>query len=185
MIAEVLEELNANFEKTALGLQKELSKIRTGRANINMLDDVKVDYYGSMVPLSQVATLRVADPRMITIQPWESNIISDIERAIGNAGLGLNPSNDGVLIRVPIPALSGERRKELVKIAKRHGEDHKISARNHRRDANDMVKALQKGGDITEDDEHKTYDKINALTDAMTTKLDELLASKEAQILEV
>lgn len=185
MIDEVFAELELNFDNTISGLQKELAKIRTGRANVAMLNGVMVEYYGSMTPLNQVATLRVSDPRLITVQPFENRIIGDIERAIANSDLGFNPSNDGQLIRVPVPALSGERREELVKIAKRHGEDHKISLRNHRRDANDMVKALQKEGDISEDAEHKAYDKINALTDGFTKKVDELLAAKEEQILEV
>lgn len=185
MMNDVINELNDSFEKTIQGLKKELSKIRTGRASIAMLDDVRVSYYGNMSPLSQVATLRAPDPRMITVQPWEATIIGDIERAIGSAGLGLNPSNDGVVIRVPIPALTGERRTELGKQAKRHGEDHKISLRNSRRDANDMIKELQKDGDISEDDEHKAYEKINSLTDSYSKKVEEILDAKVSQITEI
>ena len=122
---------------------------------------------------------------MITVQPFESRVINDIERAISGSDLGFNPSNDGQLIRVPVPALSGERRQELVKIAKRHGEDFKISLRNHRRDANDMVKALQKEGDISEDQEHNAYESINTQTDKYTKKIDEMLEAKESQIIEV
>ncbi len=185
MLNEVLDDLRESNDRTIGGLQADLAKIRTGRANIGMLDGVKVDYYGQPTALSQVGTLRVADSRLITIQPWEKSIISDIERAISASELGLNPSNDGTLIRVPIPALSGERRQELVKLARRHGEDHKIALRNHRREANDLVKELEKSSDITQDQEHKAYDKINAITDEYTSKVDEILARKEADILEV
>lgn len=185
MINEVIDDLKDSFEKTIQGLRNELTKIRTGRAHISMLDDVRVDYYGNPSPLSQVATLRTPDPRMITVQPWEATIISDIERAIGSAGLGLNPSNDGTLIRVPVPALTGERRIELGKMAKRHGEDHKISLRNARRDSNDMIKSLQKDGDISEDDEHKAYEKINTLIENFNKKIEEYIETKVAQITEI
>lgn len=185
MLNEVFEELRSNNERTIKGLINDLAKIRTGRASLGMLDGVRVDYYGVSTPLSQVATLRVADPRLITVQPWEKKIIADIEKAISSSELGLNPSNDGMLIRVPIPALSGERRQELVKLARRHGEDHKIAIRNHRRDANDMIKALEKESEITKDEEHKAYEKVNAITEEFTSKVDEILAQKEGDILEV
>lgn len=185
MIDEVFEELRSSNDATINGLIADLAKIRTGRANLGMLDSVRVDYYGQQTPLSQVATMRVADPRLITVQPWEKGLINDIERAISASELGLNPSNDGTLIRVPIPALSGERRQELVKLARRHGEDHKIALRNHRREANDMVKVLEKDSEITQDEEHRAYDKINAITDEYTTKIDNMLAKKEEDILEV
>lgn len=185
MIDEVLDELRANDERTIKGLIADLAKIRTGRANLAMLDGVRVEYYGQLAPLSQVATLRVADPRLITVQPWEKGIINTIEKAISASELGLNPSNDGTVIRIPIPTLTGERRQELVKLARRYGEDHKIALRNHRRDANDMVKALEKESEITQDEEHKAYEKINSITDSFSTRIDELLATKEADISEV
>ena len=185
MLDEILDDLRANDEKTAKDLAGELAKIRTGRANIGMLDGVRVDYYGQTVPLNQVGTLRVADPRLITIQPWEASMIPEIEKAISSSELGLNPSNDGTLIRVPIPALSGERRQELARVARRHGEDHKIAIRNHRRDANDLVKALEKDSEITQDEEHRAYDQINAITEKFTSKVDEMVEKKEAEILEV
>ncbi len=185
MIDEVISDLRENFEGTVKDLQRELAKIRTGRANLGMLDGVRVEYYGNATPLAQVATLRVADPRLITIQPWEKTIIGDIEKAIASSDLGLNPSNDGTVIRVPIPALTGERRQELVKVARRVGEDHKISLRNARRDANDMIKALEKDSEITEDDMHRAFDKVNAVTDEFTKKIEDALATKEASILEV
>ncbi|RAL20160.1 ribosome recycling factor [Lujinxingia litoralis] len=185
MVQEVIDGLRSDYEQTLDKLRRELTKIRTGRANVNMLDGVRVDYYGSPSPLSQVATLRVPEPRLITIQPWEKNIISDIEKAIQMSDLGLNPSNDGTLIRVPIPALTGERRQELVKVARRTGEDHKIALRNQRRDANDMVKQLEKDSEITEDEMHKGYEKINSLTEEFANKIDAMLAKKEAEIVEV
>lgn len=185
MLNEVFEELRSNNERTLKGLIADLAKIRTGRANLGMLDGVRVEYYGQPTPLSQLATLRVADPRMITIQPWEKSVIPDIEKAISSSELGLNPSNDGMLIRVPIPALSGERRQELVKLARRYGEDHKIALRNHRREANDMVKDLEKESEITQDQEHKAYEKINTITDEYSARVDETLSKKEADIIEV
>jgi ribosome recycling factor len=185
MLDEVIEELRAKDKSTVSDLAGELAKIRTGRANLGMLDGIRVEYYGSMTPLNQVATMRVADPRMITIAPWEKNMIPDIEKAIATSDLGLNPSNDGTLIRVPIPALSGERRQELVKVARRAGEDHKIALRGHRREANDMVKELEKESEITQDEEHKAYEKINAITEKYTAKIDEMLAEKEEEILKV
>ncbi len=185
MLQDVFDDLKEGYESTLKGLARELAKIRTGRANVAMLDGVTVDYYGSATPLNQVANLKVADPRLITVQPWEASMIGPIEKAIIQSDLGLNPSNDGTQIRVPIPALSGERRQELVKIARRNGEDHKIALRNQRRDANDMIKELQSGGDITEDDMHKGFEKINQITETYTTKIDEILEKKEGEILEV
>lgn len=185
MLDEVIEELKSSFEETLGKFQKELAKIRTGRANVGMLDSVRVEYYGSPSPLNQVATLRVPEPRMITVQPWEKTLLADIEKAIVQANLGLNPSNDGGLIRVPIPALTGERREELVRQARRVAEDHKIALRNHRRDANDMVKQLEKDSEITEDDMHRGFDQINGLIEAYTKKIDERLETKEGEIREV
>lgn len=185
MTEEVLENLKSEFEETLAKFQKELAKIRTGRANVGMLDSVRVEYYGSQTPLTQVATLRVPEPRLITITPWEKTIIPDIEKAIIKSDLGLNPSNDGQLIRVPIPALTGERREELVRQARRVAEDHKIALRNHRREANDMVKQMEKDSDITEDDMHRAFEEINGLTDQYAGKIDARLTKKEEEIREV
>ena len=185
MLQEVVKELEGEYEETVAKFQKELAKIRTGRANVSMLDGVRVSYYGSQTPLNQLATLRVPEPRLITIQPWEKSVIGDIEKAIASSDLGLNPSNDGTLIRVPIPALTGERREALVKQARRLGEDHKIALRNHRRDANDMVKQLEKDSEITEDEMHRGFDEINSITEKYTTKIDTLLERKEEEIREV
>lgn len=185
MIEDVLSELKMSYEETLEQLVRGLGKIRTGRANLAMLDSVRVDYYGTPSPLNQVATMKVADPRLITIQPWEKTLVGEIERAIASAGLGLNPSNDGIVIRVPIPALTGERRQELVKQARRLGEDHKISLRNQRREANDTVKDLEKRSEITEDDMHRAFERINTLTEKFTKKIEETIEKKEADILEV
>lgn len=185
MVDDVLKDLKQTYESTAKDLARELSKLRTGRANLSMLDGVRVEYYGQMVPLNQVATMKVADARLIVIQPWESSIIPDIERAIAASDLGFNPSNDGQVIRVPVPQLTGERRQELVKVARRNGEDHKISLRNARRDANDVVKELEKESEITEDDMHRTLSQINEMTETYTKKLDDIVTSKEEDILEV
>ncbi len=185
MVDEVLAELKSDYEETLAKFQKELAKIRTGRANVSMLDGVRVEYYGSQTPINQVATLRVPEPRLITIQPWEGTMIPEIEKAIISSDLGLNPSNDGTMIRVPIPALSGERREELVKVAGKTAEDHKIALRNHRRDANDMVKEAEKASEITEDDKHRAFEKINAVTDEYVAKIDARLEKKETEIREV
>lgn len=185
MLDEIFEELKSDYDKTLQDLNRDLAKIRTGRANLGMLEGVTVEYYGSQTPLDQVATMRVADPRLITIQPWEASIIPDIEKSISSSDLGLNPSNDGQVIRVPIPALSGERRQELVKVARRAGEDHKVALRNRRREANDMLKELEKESEITEDDMHRAFERVNQMTDAYTKRIDSDLESKEANILEV
>lgn len=181
----VLDELNDDFQTTVKDLKRSLAKIRTGRANLGMLDGLKVEYYGQMTPLNQVATMKVADPRLITIQPWESDIIPEIERAISSSDLGLNPSNDGNIIRVPIPALTGERRQELTKVVKREGEDHKIALRNRRREANDQIKELEKESEITEDQMHRAFTKVDSMTDQFTSKIDQIVEDKTNEILEV
>lgn len=185
MMDDVFEMFTDSCESSLRALASDLSKLRTGRANLGMLNDIRVEYYGQMSPLNQVATLKVADARLITIQPWERSLLSVIERAIGASDLGFNPSNDGTIVRVPVPALTGERRQELVKLARRGGEDHKVSIRNSRRDANDMLKSLQKDNDITEDDMHRGFTKIDQITAQFTAKIDELVTRKEAEILEV
>ncbi|MFP4599008.1 MAG: ribosome recycling factor [Persicimonas sp.] len=181
----VLNELEEDFKGTIKDLKKSLAKIRTGRANLGMLGDIRVEYYGQLTPLEQVATCKVADPRLITIQPWESTLIPEIEKAISSSDLGLNPSNDGNTIRVPIPALSGERRQELVKVVRREGEDHKISLRNIRREANDQLKELEKESEITEDQLHRAFGQVDKLIDQYTSKIDQVIEAKEKEILEV
>lgn len=185
MVDSVLDDLKGDYDETIAQFRKELAKIRTGRANVGMLDGIRVEYYGQMTPLNQVATLRVPEPRLITIQPWEQATIPDIEKAIITSNLGLNPSNDGTMIRVPIPALSGERREELVRVAGKLAEDHRITIRNHRREGNDLIKLAEKESDITEDDKHRLFDEVDGLTDQYIAKIDALLEKKEEEIREV
>lgn len=185
MVNDVLSELDGHLGKAIDSLKRELAKVRTGRANLAILDGVRVDYYGQATPLNQVASLAVADARLITIKPWEKKIIPDIERSIREANLGLNPSSDGEIVRLPIPALTQERRKELTKVVKRIGEDAKVAIRNSRRDTKEMLEQLAKDGDISDDDSAVGLKKMQAAVDTFTTKVDEIVAKKEAEILEV
>ena len=184
MINEVFSELSGSFERAKEALKRELMKVRTGRANLGLLDGIRVEFYGTMTPLNQVGTLKVPEPRLITIQPWDKSIISAIERAIAASDLGLNPSNDGTLIRIPIPALTGERRRELVKLVKKIGEESKISIRNERRGANDLVKQLEKEGEVSQDEMHRGLSKIQQMTDEAIKAVDDILSDKETEILE-
>jgi ribosome recycling factor len=185
MIEEVLSEARAAMEKAVKALRKEMTKVRTGRAATNLLDDVRVDYYGVPTPLNQVATLAAPEPRLLTVQPWEKNLIPEIEKAIFKADLGLTPSSDGILIRLPIPALTEERRKEMVKIIKRMAEDAKVSVRNARRDANDTLKLLEKEKEITEDDLKRNEKEVQQLTDEYVATIDSVVEKKEQEVMEV
>lgn len=185
MMNDVIKKTREEMERAVVGLKREFSKIRTGRANAALLDEVRVDYYGTPTPLNQVGTISVPEPRLITVQPWERNLIPAIEKAILKADLGLNPSSDGILVRIPIPALTEERRKEIVKMCKRHGEDHKITVRNVRRDANDALKKLEKNKEITEDALKHGEKEVQDLTDRMVKQIDEIVHAKEKDILEV
>ncbi|MBR4985424.1 MAG: ribosome recycling factor [Proteobacteria bacterium] len=184
MVNDLLAELKSGYEQAVVALRRDAAKIRTGRANPNILDSLRVDYYGTPTPIMQIAAVKVADARMITIQPWEKNMINAIEKAIMSSDLGLNPSNDGSMIRLPIPALTGERRKEFTRQVKEMGEKSKIAVRNQRRDMNDMLKSIQKDGDITEDELKKALTKVQDLTDEITKKIDEVVAEKEKEIME-
>lgn len=166
-------------------LRHELAAIRTGRASLSILDGVQVDYYGTVMPLKQVASLSIPESRLIAIQPWEPGQIPEIEKAIQGANLGLQPSNDGKIIRLNIPPLTEERRKEYVKLARRMGEEAKVAVRNIRRDVNDELKKAQKAGDLSEDAQRAAQDDVQRLTDQYVTRVDEILAKKEAEILEV
>lgn len=185
MVDEVLSEAKAAMDKAVKALKKEMTKVRTGRASTSLLDDVRVDYYGVPTPLSQVATLSAPEPRLITVQPWEKNLIPEIERAIFKADLGLTPSSDGQLIRLPVPALTEERRREMVKIIKRMGEDAKVSVRNARRDANDTLKLLEKEKEITEDDLKRSEKDVQQLTDEFVGTIDSVVQNKEREVMEV
>ena len=185
MIEDILNEMHANIEKSMGSLKLGLAKLRTGRANIAILDGIKVDYFGTPTPLNQCANLGAADARMITIKPWDKNIINDIEKAIQVADIGITPQNDGEMIRLPIPPLTEERRKDLVKQAKARGEDAKISIRNHRREANDMLKEAEKEKEISQDDLKRALERVQAEIDKGTSIVDEVLAKKEAEIMEI
>jgi len=166
-------------------LKHELAGLRTGRASIALLDGIRVDYFGTMTPLKQVANLATPEARLITIQPWEPRLIKEIEKAISASGLGITPSNDGKVIRIPLPPLTEERRKELTKICKKHGEDTKVHVRGFRRDANEELKKLQKDAKLTEDELRKGEAEIQKLTDQYIQKLDDVIKKKEHDILEV
>ena len=186
MVNDVLSDLQAGFEKAIESFKRDLSKVRTGRANISMLDGVKVEYYGTMTPLNQVASVNVPDPRLITIKPWEKSLIPGIEKAIkAQSDLGLNPVSDGELVRLPIPPLTQERRKQLVKTIKGLAEDAKVALRNSRREANETLKEFTDSGDIAEDDERQGLKKVQDLTDKFTATVDEIAGKKEKEIMEV
>ena len=180
-------EANAKMrmEKALNGLQHDMTGIRTGRASVSLFDNIRVDYYGTPTPLNQLATLHVPEPAMITVQPWEISQIGAIEKAIRSGDLGLNPANDGKIIRVPIPPLTEERRKELVKRLHHVAEDHRVAVRNVRRDANESLKKLLKDKLISEDDERRGLEEIQKLTDAQMQKLDQAAKAKEKEILEL
>jgi ribosome recycling factor len=184
MVDEVLGEARSAMEKAVSALKKEMTKVRTGRASTALLDAVKVDYYGVPTPLSQVATLSAPEPRLITVQPWEKNLLPEIEKAIFKADLGLTPSSDGQLIRLPVPALTEDRRREMVKITKRMSEDAKISIRNSRRDANETLKMLEKEKEITEDDLKRSEKEVQQLTDEFIAAVDTVVQKKEREVME-
>ncbi|GAB4332528.1 MAG: ribosome recycling factor [Calditrichia bacterium] len=181
---EIYRDAEARMKKSIEHLQHELTRVRTGRATPALLEVVKVDYYGSLTPLTQVATITAPEPRLLVVQPWEKRLISEIEKAIMQSDLGLNPSNDGNVVRVPIPELSEERRRDLLKLVKKYCEEAKIAIRNIRRDANDSVKKLEKAHEISEDESRKMVDKIQKLTDDYVKLVDEKLEAKEKEILE-
>ena len=172
------------MEASIQHLKRELARIRTGRASTSLLDEIRVDYYGTQTPLSQVATLGVPEPRMITIQPWEQSLVPVIERAILQSDLGVTPTNDGKLIRLPLPPLTEERRKEFVKQAHRLGEEARVSIRNARRDAVEAIKKQQKDGEVSEDDAKHAQDAVQKVTDRFGAEVDEVLKAKDAEILE-
>jgi ribosome recycling factor len=183
-VKEVEANARTRMDKVLSELQQEMTHFRTGRASINVLDSVRVDFYGTPTPLNQVAQLHVPEPAMITVQPWDTSQINAIEKAIRNADLGLNPSNDGKLIRLPIPPLTEERRRDLAKKLNHVAEERRVGLRNVRRDANDQLKKMSKEKLISEDDERLALDTIQKLTDGQISKLDMLARTKEKEILE-
>jgi ribosome recycling factor len=185
MYDDIIKKARTGMDKAIDALKKEFTKVRTGRASTALLDDIKVDYYGTPTPLNQVGSLTVPEPRMITIQPWEKNLISEIEKAILKSDLGLNPSSDGQLVRIVFPPLTEERRKEMVKLTKRMGEEAKIAIRNARRDANEALKKLEKSKEISEDQLKRGEKDVQEFTDVFVKKVDELVAAKEAEVMEI
>ncbi len=184
MIDEIYGETKTSMQKAVDALQKELDRVRTGRASLTLLDGIRVDYYGTLTPLKQMASLAVPESRLITIQPWDATAIKEIEKAILKSDLGLTPTNDGKLIRIAIPPLTEERRKELVKVVHKACEEHKVGVRNVRRDSNEMIKDLKKEGDVAEDDAFKAQDEIQKITDTFVAKIDAVYKEKEKEILE-
>jgi len=185
MVNDILKSLQGDLDKGIDAFKRDLTKVRTGRANLGILDGVRVDYYGTPTPLNQVASLNVADARLITVKPWERTLIPEIEKAIRASQLGLNPQSDGELVRLPMPALTQERRQELVKMVKKMAEEARVALRGARRDANEMMKDALKEGAITEDDERKGLKTVQDTMDKAIAKVDEIVAKKEAEILEV
>ena len=185
MVKKTIQDAEQRMEKTLTTTKSELGKVRTGRANLAMLDSVTVEYYGSHVPLKQVANMGVPEPRLITIQPWDRNMLGEIEKAIMKADIGINPNNDGHIIRLPIPPLTEERRKDYVKIIHQLGEDGKVAIRNIRRDALDQLKKAQRDHEISEDEEYNGGIDMQELTNTYIEKIDETIKIKEKELMEV
>ena len=182
---EIQNKLQQQMDKTIEALKHEFATIRAGRANAQMLDKIRVDYYGTPTPINQVGSISVPEPRTLMINPWDKSAMKEIEKAIRNSDLGFNPTNDGEVIRISVPALTEERRKELCKQAKKASEEFKVRIRNERRDANDKLKKLEKEGEITEDDLKKAQDNVQKMTDKYTKEIDTLLDAKEKDIMAV
>ena len=186
MLEEIFEEVNEAMKRALDALRRDLASIRTGRASTTLLDGIRIDYYGTPTPLNQLATITVPEPRLLVVKPYEQGLIAAIEKAvIADANLGLNPSNDGSIIRLPIPELTEERRRELTKIARHRTEDAKVSVRQARRDGLDLVDEAQKDGDISEDDSRHAHDQIQKTTDAFIAQADDISTHKEQEIMEV
>lgn len=182
---DVIDVSRDKMEKTIAVLERDYSTLRAGRANASVLDRITVDYYGSATPLNQVGNISSPEPRMLVISLWDTSMIADVEKAIQKSDLGINPSNDGKLIRLVFPELTEERRKELVKIIRKKGEESKVAIRSIRRDANDQIKKLRKDNEITEDDQKELEDDIQKLTDSKIKDIDAVMAAKEKEIMEV
>lgn len=185
MVKDVLEELEKRMKVSVEHFRKELSRLRTGRANISVFEDIKVEYYGAMTPISQVATLAIPDPTLITVQPWDPSFLEAIDKAVRAADLGFNPINDGKILKIPIPPLDEERRQEIAKYIRKIMEDEKTALRNMRRDAKEKIESLEKEKDITEDDKFWGYDKIQEIIDDNVKQTEELASAKEKDILEI
>jgi ribosome recycling factor len=185
MEEKIYADVTLKMEKTITALKTDLNKVRTGRASLALLDDIRIDYYGTPTPLNQMATLAVPEPRLITIQPWDPSTVGETEKAILKSELGLTPMNDGKIIRINIPRLTEERRKELVKVVRKMGEATKVALRNIRRDANEQLKGLEKNKKLSQDQLHQWMEKIQTSTDKFIEKVDTALSAKEKEILEI
>jgi ribosome recycling factor len=185
MLNEIKSDAKTRMGKSIESLKAELAKVRTGRAHPSLLEHISVDYYGAQTPLSQVASIGVEDARTLTVTPWEAPLVKAIEKAIMNSDLGLNPNSAGVVIRIPMPQLTEERRRDLVKVVKHEGENCKIAIRNIRRDANSDFKSLEKEKEISEDEERNAQDEVQKFTDAHVKQVDELIAVKETDLMKV
>lgn len=184
MIESIYQETRDRMGKSIAALEKELTRIRTGRASLSLLDGIRVDYYGTHTPLNQMASLSVPESRLIMIQPWDSSVIKEIEKAILRSDLGLTPSSDGKIVRIAIPPLTEQRRKELVKLVSKVCEEYKVAVRNIRRDGNELLKGLKKDGEVSEDAAFKAQDQVQKITDEFIAQVDELYKVKEKEIIE-
>jgi ribosome recycling factor len=185
MINELCQEARDRMSKSVQALEKEMTRVRTGRATMTMLDGVKVDYYGTLTPLNQMASVAIPESRLITVQPWDVSAIKEVEKGILKANIGLTPSSDGKIIRISIPPLTEERRKEIAKTVHNTCEDFKVAVRNIRRDSNDTLKSLQKDGDISEDENFKAQKLIQDITNEFINKIDGVFGAKEKEVLEI
>lgn len=183
-VKEIFKNAESRMKKSVEHVSHELAGIRTGRATPALLDSVKIDYYGNKVPITQASTVTAPEPRLLVVQPWEKRLIPEIEKAILESDLGLNPSNDGNVVRIPIPQLSEERRRELIRLVKKYAEDGRVAIRNVRRDANEQIKKLEKAHEISEDQSKDALEQIQKLTDQYIKEIDEALERKEKEILE-
>ncbi len=185
MLDEIFKELRAGIDKAIEALRRDLSKVRTGRAHAGMLDSLRVDYYGQLTPVNQMATVSVPEPRLITIKPWEKSQVKAIDKAIRESDLGINPMTDGEIIRLPIPPLTEERRRDMVKKTKHHGEECKVAVRKHRRDAMEMIDQLDKDGDVPGDDADRAKKKVEEIVAEGVKKIEDVIQRKEKEVLEV
>ncbi len=185
MIEEVFESMSDSVKKAHEALRTSLGRLRTGRANAALLDSVRVDYYGAKTPLNQMASITTPEPRLIMVKPFDRTVVGQIEKAIQAADLGLNPSSDGEIIRIPVPALTEERRRDLVKVVKKQGEETKVAIRNARRDSNDLLKQMEKDGDAPKDDVERGLKRVQEITDKGVEDVDTILAAKEKDIMDI
>jgi len=185
MFEDNYEMMQDSVNKAHESLRSTLARIRTGRANAALLDSVRVDYYGTMTPLNQMASINTPEPRLLMVKPWDRSVVATVEKAIQSSDLGLNPTSDGEIIRIPVPMLTEERRKELVKTVRKHGEECKISIRNARRESNELLKDMETGGEAPKDDVARALKKIQEMTDKGVAEVDKIIDAKEAEIIEI